>query len=165
MFVGLALLMLTLEQTNSIPELMSSLPKGKLLLFVITNVLSPLAMVAGGVGLWQRKLWGWWLSVIAIGAGLSSIFIMLLKIPTGAAVFISSNAIGSIIGIFMLWYLAKPGLMAAFGFGIDERKKTLGIAFAISVLVGVLVVILTPDPKNAANFQESSNQSFNKDAP
>jgi len=159
---GLVFLLFTFLQIESPSELTKSLSRSGILLplFLLTNIISPIAMIAGGIGIWNKKLWGWYAATLVLGAEISSTLILLVKIPLDMLpVFISSKSIGLITGLLVFSYLTTKLVMKNFGFAFDERSATLKKILGASVALALLVVILSPSLSEQINMQPNSNKA------
>ena len=162
--VGLAFLMLTILQIRSLSGLVESLsePGSEFLLplFFLTNIISPIVMIAGGVGIWNKKLWGWYAATLVLGAEIATSLIFLVKIPLGMfPVFISSKSIGLLTGLLVVFYLTTKTVMEKFDFKYSERGTTLKRILGASIAIGFIVVFLSPSLSGQVDIQQSSNKS------
>ena len=134
-------------------------------LYFITNLILPLAMVIFAVALWNRKALGW-LGVATISAIsiLVYIFLPLIKYGPESILFILQNAIRIAIPIIILVYLLSKRVMEAYGLREKERKKALTNMGIISVVIGALLITVSPNPRDSImKLNEEINQQIKKE--
>ncbi len=109
--------------------------------FVLTNIVGPAAMIVGGIGLWFKALWAWWICVIVEGIEVSIKTIMAFTMPHAfLGIYPLKQNISLLIAIAVLVYLFSKKIFQAFhGEGV-VRKKMLGVLALGSFVVGGLIM-------------------------
>ena len=138
---GSLLLIASIPSFLDLPELLRMLERSNIAIpvFVLTNVVGPAAMLAGGIGLWFKALWAWWICVIVEGIEVSIKTIMAFTAPHALlGTYPLKQNISLLIAIAVLVYLFNKKIFQAFHGEEVARKNMLGILVLVSFVVGGL---------------------------
>jgi hypothetical protein len=163
-FVGVLLLILTISASFEFSELTELLDRSgiSLPLYLFANVVFPIAMIAGGVGLWYRKIWAWWVCVIAEGIEISKTTIHAFLAPHAVlGTYPIQQNLSLFIAIAVLVYLYRASIFRAFLGESLTRTRALGITVLASFFISGLFMWQTSI--SAADMR--SNPPLQRDAP
>jgi hypothetical protein len=140
---GSLLLISSIPNFLDLPELLKMLERSNIAIpvFILTNVVGPVAMIAGGIGLWSKALWAWWICVIVEGIEVSTKTIMAFTAPHALlGTYPLKQNVSLLIAVAVLVYLFNKKIFQAFHGEEVVRKKMLGVLALVSFVVGGLIM-------------------------
>ncbi|WP_319557344.1 hypothetical protein [Thiomicrorhabdus sp.] len=112
---------------------------------IMVNYILPILLVAGAIGVWANKQWGWWLLVIITGMNIVTAISYTFTLPVDMYFsYIMQRGIGVIIGVVIFYYLFNKNIFAAFSIPLEQRATTLKQTIGASVAGGLLMLLVLP---------------------
>lgn len=114
----------------------------------INNLVIPLLLIIGALGVWFYKLWGWWVLVTTTGITVFTGIAYLLKIPLVLYLsYIMTIGLVVIIESIIFYYLFNKNILSAFAIPLEKRTSILKQCLSISVIGGLLMFLVLPGIK------------------
>lgn len=161
--IGTMTLLASITQALNLTILFKMLESSNMpvFLFLLTNLLLPLIMVACAIALFNKKSWGW-LGIVSFCVLNILVYIFLPLVHFGPSSFIDTvqHAWVIAIPIISLIYLTKNKTMLAYDFSGASRKHAYISASVIASLFTTIIIVLSPNP---LRHQISSNNLINTD--
>ncbi len=133
--VGFLLLFSTIMMFLKYPDLFASLERSGVSapVYLFTNVVFPVAMIAGGIGLWRRVPWAWWICAVVAGLEVSKkVILVFVAPPLLLGTYPIKENISLLIALVVLAYLFNGKIFRVFHGESLRRVKVLGVLVFIS---------------------------------
>ena len=105
--------------------------------FFIRYFLPPILMICAAYGMWYKKYWGWWLSVIMMASTAMAFLIIFSKLPFHDFLrYVVSQRNGLLFNIVILVYLFLPTIFKKFHGGKVNLIIVMLTVFIVSTLIG-----------------------------
>jgi len=115
---------------------------------LLVNLLLPVLLVYGAIGVWFKRQWGWWLLVLVTGINIMSVIAYTFTLPMTLYIsYLTQKGIGVLIGIGIFYYLFNKNILSAFTIPLENRVKMLKQCIGASVAGGILMLLILPGIK------------------
>jgi len=105
--------------------------------FFIRYFLPPVLMIFAAYGMWHKKYWGWWLSVLMMASIAMAFLIIFFKLPFhDFLIYVVSQRNGLLINIVVLVYLFLPTIFKKFHGGKVNLVIVALTVFIVSTIIG-----------------------------